>query len=69
MVSRDSENFSKNIDSMDAVEVFDVAGALEIIADGNFELCGVHIFENETGSAGDSNQIEFFHPRKQLLYS
>ena len=64
MVDRNSENFCKNIDSMDAVEVFYVAGALEIISNGNLELGGVHILENETGSAGDSDQVKFFHPRK-----
>ena len=69
MVGGDSEDFSQNVDSMSAVEIFDVAGAFKIISDGNFELGSIHIFQNEAGSAGDSNQVKFLHPRKQLLYS
>ena len=67
MVNRDSEDFCEDVDGMNAVQIFDVAGALEIISDGDFELGSVHALEDEAGSAGDSDKVEFFNARKQLL--
>lgn len=61
MILGDVKNLCQNIKSVDAmVETLGGAGALDLIADGDFEFDSSEVFEDEGGSAGDSDKVEFF---------
>lgn len=58
MVFREVENVGEDVESMDALSAVGfLAGALQLVADGDFELGAMNIFQNEAGPSGDTNQV------------
>ncbi len=49
------------------VETLVRAGALDLITDSDFKFDSSEIFENERGSAGNSDKVEFLHFSKEVF--
>ena len=49
------------------VEALNGTWAFDLVSNGDFEFDSPEVFENEAGSSGDSDKVEFFHFSEEVF--